>query len=310
MRLIHRVRSITRSAASLYTSWDWRRILKLPAILICCVAALPAQEVRWVRTASPDGAFSLQQPEGWTAKYGGPMVSLRNTSRDEEIVVIRLPHDPSKSVTAYAEAVAESFRKSLGAFEMSNLTAAQDNAVFLVTYTSGNKRYTGPGAVTLKGNSVWWVGYGSPSAADMPRGSTLLTAVVGAVADGGAPAASANGGRTSAGGQAGSVIGNWSTSNVYGDIVNRSTGAFLMSNYSGEWYIFKADGTYRYTHAASGRFIAGVVITEGSYEGRGDTVLLHQKTESWYPFHNDPSHKPMFKDKPTPEETTLHLEFK
>ena len=107
--------------------------MRLAAIVICCIAALPAQDVRWVRTAAPDGAFSLQQPEGWTAKYGGPTVSLRNTSRDEEIVVIRIPRDPSKAVTAYAEAVAQSFRKSLAAFEMSNLTSVQDNAAFLVT---------------------------------------------------------------------------------------------------------------------------------------------------------------------------------
>jgi hypothetical protein len=282
--------------------------------MICCIAALPAQDVRWVRTAAPDGAFSLQQPEGWTAKYGGPTVSLRNNSRDEEIVVIRIPRDPSKAVTAYAEAVAQSFRKSLGAFEMSNLTSSRDSAAFLVTYASGNKQYSGPGAVTVKGNSVWWVSYGSPSAADMKRGSMLIIGVAGSVADGGVPPATSvpvpAAGQTSPGGQPGSVIGNWSTSNVFGDIVNRSTGAFLMSSYSGEWYTFKADGSYRYTHAGSGQFIAGVVITEGTYEARGDTVLLHQKTESWYPFHNDPSHKPMFKDKPTSEETTLHLEFK
>jgi hypothetical protein len=288
--------------------------LRLFAIVICGIATLPAQNVRWVKTAAPDGAFSLQQPEGWTAKYGGPTVSLRNTSRDEEIVVIRIPLDPSKPVPAYVEAVAQSFRKSLAAFEVSNLTSAQDSAAFLVTYTSANKRYSGPGAVTAKGNSVWWVSYGSPLDADMTRGATLITGVIGSVAYGGAlPATSMQvpaGGQASTAGQPGSVIGNWSTSNVYGDIVNRSTGAFLMSNYNGEWYNFKADGSYRYTHAASGQFIAGVVITEGTYEARGETVLLHQKTESWYPFHNDPSHKPTFKDKPTPEETTLHLEFK
>ena len=83
---------------------------------------------------------------------------------------------------------------------------------------------------------------------------------------------------------------------MFGDIVNRSNWCVPTSQRR-EWVPSKGDGSYRYTHAASGEFIAGVVITEGTYEARGDTVLLHQKTENWYPFHNDPSHKPMFKDK-------------
>jgi hypothetical protein len=55
-----------------------------------------------------------------------------------------------------------------------------------------------------------------------------LTRSAGSVADGGMPPVTS---AQAADGRAPSVVGNWSTSNVFGDIVNRSTGAFLMSSY-------------------------------------------------------------------------------
>jgi hypothetical protein len=265
---------------------------------------LTAQDaIRWTRASAPDGSFSLQQPEGWTAKFGPSTVRLGNAARDEEIVVLRLPRDPSKSAAVYAEAVAKSFQQALGSFAMSNLSTAQDSAAFLLKYTSNGKSYSGPGVVMMKPEVVWWVGYGSPSAADMARGGTLITAVARSLADGGGAPAPATS-------QAYTLTGNWGTVGFYGDLVNPSTGAFVQSSYTGEWYMFNADGTYRYTIAGSGRFITGVVICNGTYDASGNTIRLHQKTESWYPLPNDATHKLAYKDKPTPEETTITIEPK
>ncbi len=254
---------------------------------------------------APDGSFSLQQPEGWTPKYGRANVLLANAPRDEEIVVIRLPRDPAKSAAVYAEAVARGFQQSLASFQMSNLTTAQGSAAFVVSYNSAGKNYSGPGAVVFTSGAAWWVSYGSPSAADLVRGAALIAGVCGSLSDG--PGAEAPPPSPPA---SPFLVGNWSTANYFGDLVNPSTGAYQQSSYTGEWYTFGADGTYRYTIAASDQLITGVVMCAGTYEVGGNTVHLHQKTESWYPLPRDATHKPMYKDRRTPQEITLVIEPK
>jgi len=173
---------------------------------------------------------------------------------------------------------------------MSSLTPGQDSVAFLVTYNSGGRNYSGPGAIVLKGGAAWWVSYGSPSTANVVRGATLV-AGIGKPVMGGAGSTSASAPPAPSAPPAASALspltGNWGTTNYFGELVNPSTGAFLQSSYTGEWYTFGADGTYRYTIAGSGQFITGVVICAGDYELSGITVHLHQKTESWYPLPRD-----------------------
>jgi len=272
------------------------------------IASLAAQDqTRWTASAAPDGSFSLQQPEGWAAKYGRWNVRLSNAPRDEEILVIRLPRDPSKSVAAYAEAVERSFQQSLATFHISNLTTAEGSAAFLVTYASAGRDYSGPGAVVLKQKAAWWVSYGSSSPGDLKRGAALITGVAGSAADG---AGAALAPPPAATGRMGALTGSWSTVNYFGELVNPSTGAPVLSSYSGQWFSFHPDGTYQYTIAGSGQIICGVVMAKGTYAVSGNTVLLHQRTESWYPLPNDPTHKPMYRDRPTPQDSTLAIEFR
>jgi hypothetical protein len=278
--------------------------------LFFCISLQAQNQIQWTRWSAPDGAFAMQQPAGWAAKYGRTNVHFSNAARDEEIVVIRLPRDASKTAADYVNAVSSSFQRSLASFQMSNLTTAQDSAAFLVTYKSGAKTYSGPGVVVLKGGAAWWVSYGSPSAADLTRGAALVAGVGQSVADAGAAAPALAPAPASSAGSAmpPSLVGNWGTVGYYGDLVNPSTGTFVQSSYSGEWYKFGADGAYQYTIAGSGRIITGVVMCHGTYEVHGDTVQLHQKTESWYPMPNDATRKPKFENKPTPAETTLRIE--
>ena len=105
------------------------------------------------------------------------------------------------------------------------------------------------------------------------------------------------------------LIGRWSTvSHAYPE-VNRNTGAPVRSAYTGRWFDFYADGTYALLIAASGRYITGSIIQQGSYELSGDRLLLHQQKESFYPAHNDPSGRSMYKDKSMPKEITLDIKF-
>ena len=197
------------------------------------------------------------------------------------------------------EAVAHCFQQSLAAFQMSNLTTSQDAAAFLVTYSSAGKNYSGPGAVVLKAGAAWWLSYGSPSAAYLARGAALVSGVGRSLSDGG-EAAPPPASPSPSPDAASSLTGNWSSGNYFGELVNPSTGAFVQSSYSGEWYTFGTDGTYRYTIAGSGQIITGVVICTGTYEVSGGTVRLHQKTESWYPLPRDATGKPMLQGPPHP----------
>lgn len=227
------------------------------------------------------------------------------------MVVIRMPRDPSKAMADYANLIARSFRGQIPDFQMANLTPGQDSIGFSLLYTSDGLKKAGVGVVVLKGAGAWWVSYGAPAATNLAAGTSLLTGVVRSVADGGtvtqqapAPApAPAPGGRVS-------MVGNWSTMGYYGDIVDRSTGAFRQTAHSGEWYTFNADGTYKYTHVASGMFITGAVITTGTYDVSGSTLRLHQKLASWYPMANDATRKPKYENKVEPGETMISLEVR
>jgi hypothetical protein len=283
------------------------------AVALLCLATLVVpltaqDQIRWTRSAAPDGSFSLEQPDGWAAKFGRSNLRLSNAPRDEEIVVIRLPRDAAKSPADYAGAVVRSFQQSLASFQMSNFQSQGDSAAFLVTYKSGGKDYLGPGAVAVKQAAAWWVSYGSPSAANLQRGATLIAGVARSVADGATSASQPSlAPATPQQPQSSALVGTWNTGSYYGELVN-SSGVAVQSSYSGERYEFAADGTYRYTHAASGRIITGVVICLGTYDARGDTVQLHQKTESWYPMPHSTNQKAPFRDKPTPQEITLQIE--
>jgi len=284
--------------------------------LLCLAPVRGEEQIRWTRSAAPDRSFSVQQPEGWAAKYGRSNLRLSNAVREEEIVVIRLPRDASKTPNDYANAVVRSFQQSLAAFQMSNFQSQGDSAAFLVTYKSGGKDYSGPGAVVVKPAAAWWVNYGSPSVANLTRGATLITGVAQSVADGAAPVPQSApqpmlqpAPQSSAQPRSFQVVGTWGTVGYYGELVDAS-GMAKQSVYSGEWYKFGPDGKYQYTIAGSGRIITGVVTCIGTYEANGNTVQLHQKTESWYPMPHNSSQKPPFKDKPTPEEITLSIEVR
>lgn len=282
-----------------------RRLLFCLAALFPCSWLAAQDQIHWKNSVAPDGSFSMQQPEGWAVQYGPSNAHLANPARNEEIIVIRLPRDPAKSAGVYAGAVASSFRQSLPSFQMSNLNASGDTAAFLVTYSSAGANYAGPGVVTIKQTAAWWVSYGSQSAADLTRGAALIAGLAKSLADGTAPVSVAVPSPASF-----SLPGNWGTVGNLGDLVNPSTGAFLQSVYTGEWYTFNADGTYRYAIAGSGQFITGIVICNGKYDVSGSTVRLHQKTESWFPMPRDATRKPMYKDRSMPDEITLTIEPK
>ncbi len=98
------------------------------------------------------------------------------------------------------------------------------------------------------------------------------------------------------------LVGTWSDMHYFGELYDAVTGLPKTSAYSGEWYIFWGDGTFRYIIAGSGQFISGVVMNEGKYKLQGDELVLYSTRSSWYPNLDRPSQAASYEDKPVEDE--------
>ncbi len=104
------------------------------------------------------------------------------------------------------------------------------------------------------------------------------------------------------------IVGTWSSEGPYGTIVDPAGGvAGSISN--GEWYAFRADGTYRYVIISSGISISGGVAKDGRYRLEGDEIVLYDSKESWYPDVSRSGQTPAYRNKDAPDERfTLEAE--
>lgn len=102
------------------------------------------------------------------------------------------------------------------------------------------------------------------------------------------------------------LIGLWSSSGTSGTLVDPATGTATGSYYSGEWYLFREDGTFRYVIISSGQIISGGVVQEGKYTVRNGELLLTDIRESWYPDLSLSGQTPSYKDKKAADETRTY----
>ncbi|MCX7922014.1 MAG: copper amine oxidase N-terminal domain-containing protein [Clostridia bacterium] len=78
------------------------------------------------------------------------------------------------------------------------------------------------------------------------------------------------------------IIGSWSSQGPNGTMFDPSTGQITGSSYTGQWYKFNKDGTYRYIIAGSGPIITGCVVVDGRYAIDGDTIKFYDAKETSY----------------------------
>jgi hypothetical protein len=102
------------------------------------------------------------------------------------------------------------------------------------------------------------------------------------------------------------LIGLWSTEGPSGELVDPATGFSTGDIYSGEWYLFRDDGTYRYVIVGSGSILSGGVVSEGKYEVRNGELLMTHIRESWYPDPGVPGQKDAYKNKKVRDETRAY----
>jgi hypothetical protein len=79
------------------------------------------------------------------------------------------------------------------------------------------------------------------------------------------------------------LVGTWSQGGASGTLVDPATGYATGSVYNGEWYVFRADGTFRYVIVSSGLILSGGIVHEGKYTVSGGNILLTDIRESWHP---------------------------
>jgi predicted nucleic acid-binding Zn ribbon protein len=102
------------------------------------------------------------------------------------------------------------------------------------------------------------------------------------------------------------LLGLWSASGTSGELVDPATGLTTGSYYSGEWYLFREDGTFRYVIISSGQIISGGVVQEGKYTVTGGEILLTDIRESWYPDLSLSNQEPGYQDKKVSNETRTY----
>lgn len=103
-----------------------------------------------------------------------------------------------------------------------------------------------------------------------------------------------------------SIVGSWTDSSSGYD--EYSHGNLINSYYSGEVYIFNADGTFRNAIGGSLPTMSGIVVWDGSYSVSGGTIYLTQIKQSWQPWPDDRSGGPAYTGKAV-RDTALRFEF-
>lgn len=94
------------------------------------------------------------------------------------------------------------------------------------------------------------------------------------------------------------LVGLWSSTQYFGEVVDAVTGLPVQSAYSGEWYLFREDGTFRYVIVGAGQFISGTVVDEGKYRLKGSEIELFRIKRNWFPDSNHPrEQEPAYRDK-------------
>ena len=218
--------------------------------LLVLSAPAQAQENAWQKFVSRDQKFSFQVPAGWRVEESVSTVTIAQASTGEELLVIALPFDRGKSPGELAAPIFAALRGPMPDLEFSATKADPATASFDLAYSRQSRRYSGSVFVVKGADQAMWFSYSAPASGyDRSRGVGLIRTLVSTLSGGaGSQPPSA----------ATSLIGDWSTSRSYGDVVNSVTGAYQRGSFSGELFSFRADGGFRHVVIGSGVVISGV----------------------------------------------------
>jgi hypothetical protein len=143
----------------------------------------------WEKYEAPDGSFSLVYPEGWTVSQNESIIEITDSGKDEQLLVVAIPFDSSKTPRQLAEGMISIFRSAMPDLSPSawrTTPETKEAAVeFRARYTNEGKSYDANVIVVKdsKSKQALWFSFSGPLAGyDAARAVKLLRTVVGSVA--------------------------------------------------------------------------------------------------------------------------------
>lgn len=293
------------------------------ALISLCLFVLSvparAQENAWEKFVSRNQKFSFHYPAGWSVKEGESTVTIAKASTDEELQVIALPFDRSKSPADHAALMFTALRGQMPDLEFSTPKGDASAAYFDIAYSRQSRRYSGSVLVVKGEGQVMCFSYSAPALGyDRPRGVGLIQTLLSTMRDGSgsqppstpvrpheAPRDAAPSARSAT-----PLIGDWSTMRSYGGVVDSATGAYQRGSFSGELLSFRSDRGFRHVVLGSGLVISGASIEDGEYTTNGNQLTLHVTAASWQPDPSHPRQRPAYKNKPMDKIESYTLRFR
>jgi hypothetical protein len=267
-----------RRAARPYPSIPWA----FAAVCLACLAGTAAAR------DLPAGGVSFPSPEGWAIRQSGQAWLM--SPPDDDNFVATLPGGIQAHGYTLAEVTDKTWEHvaTTGGFRQISREQAVEGATgtgWPILFVAG-QCLNAQGEAVLKAVVV----IGAPTrfypvyvdARDLAALEKHLPAVILMVRNvkpTGDPAVP-----LAAPGAARGIVGKWSTLSWYGNYVDPSSGAFQSDASSGEWWEFRADGTWEYIMIAYGSFISGGIIHSGAWRLEGNQLVLAVRREVWRPF--------------------------
>jgi hypothetical protein len=148
----------------------------------------------WQKYVSRDQSFSFHYPEGWEINAKESNIEITNPRADEQLLIIALPFDKSKSPAELANYIIDALRKSMSPdFRAFNWQANDDTKgvaeVSELTFALEGKRYRGELLVLKDSNAgqAYWFSFTGPETGySRSCALTVLQGLVSSVAKGSA----------------------------------------------------------------------------------------------------------------------------
>jgi len=151
----------------------------------------------WQKFVSADGSFSFHYPRSWKVKVQESIIEIVNPAAEEQLLIVALPYDRTKTPTDSAHFLIDALRTSsspdIKASDWESNAAGQDRAVgFRASYSRGEKRFQSDVLVVKDDESkqTFWFSFSGPrSSYSRPSALALLQGLVSSLASGAGSAA-------------------------------------------------------------------------------------------------------------------------
>ncbi|HEX2947442.1 MAG TPA: hypothetical protein VHT96_16005 [Clostridia bacterium] len=143
----------------------------------------------WTKYVATDKSYSFHYPSGWKVSTEDSAVGVENTRTDEQIMMVAIPFDQSKSPKDLANGFLVLLKNNNPNVSASNWQSQPESADSQVTFNlsdkSNGKVYSGLGIVIKEDQQATWFSYLAPAPGySKVRSSNILQGFMGSIASG------------------------------------------------------------------------------------------------------------------------------